>query len=244
MSSLHLTSLLISTLAVLAPAGADVLYEWNFDDPIGTSLSETISSGEVEAQWNLDFDDSVTNGDGQLVVRRTPDGVANAFVTISPEAERAIKDEIWMQVEIDGWEFSGKSASETMRLGVAHITDEERPHVLAQITLERTGSNQVSISAESFGEGSVSMPALPIFGSELTEPVTLVLHINKESDTFTLHYQMGEGPYLYLGEGTTSPEREIRFLRLGFSGYFNASSERFAINRIAYLSHDPMGVAE
>jgi len=244
MSSLRFTSLLILTLAALTPAGADVLYEWNFDDPSGTSLSEAASSGKIEAQWNLDFDDSVTNGDGQLIVRRTPDGTANAFVTISPKAERAIGNEIWMQVEIDGWAFSGKSASETMRLGIAHITDEERPHVLAQLTLERTDSNQVSVSAESFGEGATPMSALPIFGREQKEPVTFVLNINKESDTFTLRYQIGEGPYLYLGKGTTSPEREMRFLRLGFTGYFNASTEQFAINRIAYLSHDPMGAAE
>jgi hypothetical protein len=244
MSPLRITSTLIASLALLAPATADVLYEWNFDDPSGTSLSEATSSGKIDAQWNLDFDDSVTNGDGQLIVRRTPDGVANAYVTIDSKAERAIQNEIWMLVEIDGWEFSGKSASETMRLGVAHITDEERPHVLAQINLERTDSNQVSVSAESFGDGSISVPPLPIFGKEQTEPVTFVLHIDKGANKFTLHYRMGDGPYLYLGNGATSPEREIRFLRLGFSGYFNASSEQFAINRIAYLSHDPMGVVE
>jgi len=244
MSSLRLPSVLIASLAVLAPIHAATLYEWNFDDPSGTPLSQAASTGEIEAQWHLDFDDTETNGSGQLVVRRSPDGRANAFVTIDSAAESAIKDQIWMLVEIDGWNFSGKSAAETMRLGVAHITDEERPHVLAQLTLERTDANQVSVSAESFGEGSASMPALPIFGKEQSEPVTFVLHINKEADTFTLHYQIGEGPYLYLGNGATSREREIRFLRLGFSGYFNASQERFAINRIAFLNQDPKGTQE
>jgi hypothetical protein len=241
MISKRLTFLLISTFAALAPLSAEVLYEWNFNDSQGTTLSEAASSGQIKAQWSLNFDDTVTNGDGQLIVRRTPEGVANAYVPLTPKASRAVEDEIWMQVEIDGWQFKGKSASETMRVGVAHITDEERPHVLAQITLERTDTNEVSVSAESFGEHSVSMPALPIFGNEQSEAITFVLHINKKSDTFTLHYQVGKGPYLYLGNGSTSPERDIRFLRLGFSGYFNATNEQLSINRIAYLNHDPMG---
>jgi hypothetical protein len=241
MISKRLTTLLFSTLSAIIPLSAEVLYEWNFNDSEGTSLSEAISSGTIKAQWSLDFDDSIANGDGQLIVRRTPDGVANAYVPLTPKASRAFENEIWLQVEIDEWQFKGKSTSETMRLGLAHIPDEERPHVLAQINLQRTDSNEVSISAESFGELSQSMQALPIFGSAQNEPVTFVLHIDKKSNSYTLYYHIGEGPYLYLGKGKTSPEREARYLRLGFSGYFNATNEKLSINRIAYLNHDPMG---
>ncbi|MDQ8208492.1 hypothetical protein QEH52_13290 [Coraliomargarita sp. SDUM461003] len=244
MISRRLISIFLSTFAALAPMCADVLYEWNFDDLPSTNLTQTDSNGKIKADWNLDFDDTMTNGFGQLIVRRTPDGAANTYVPISAKAYREIADEVWIQADIDGWHFKGKSASETMRLGIVHITDEERPHVLAQIILERTDSHQVSIAAEAFGEASKSMAALPIFDSEQNDAVSFVLYVNKKSNTFKLHYRIDEGPYLYLGEGTTSPDREIRYLRLGFSGYFNASDEALRINRIAYLSHNPIESAQ
>ncbi|MGE9291003.1 MAG: hypothetical protein ACQKBT_08440, partial [Puniceicoccales bacterium] len=117
----------------------------------------------------------------------------------------------------------------------------ERPHVLAQIRLERSGPNEVSVLAEAFGEGAESMAPLPMFGASQTEPVTLALKIDPEANTFSLYYQVAGGAFLYLGEGKTSPDRDLNYLRFGLSGYFNASDEYFAIDRIAIQTSEPAG---
>ncbi len=237
MNNLRLAAFLIFTLSALSSVRADLLYEWNFDDPENTFLSQATSSGQISANWGADFLNTATNGSGQLIVRRAPDGVGNAFIdTDSETLGQSFNNEIWVQLEIDGWNFAGKKRGETLRLGVAQSATLS----LAQITLRRNDLDQVSVQGESFGRQSVSMPALPMFSSVQNDPVTFIMHINIESGLFALHYKMGEDPYLYLGDGILSPAREMKLLRLSFNGYFNASTEWFAINRIAYLSHDPM----
>jgi hypothetical protein len=242
MRHLHLPFFCALSITFAVSLHAEVLYEWTFDDPSGTSLSHVSSSGTEATSWSGDFDETQTNGAGQLLVGRSPDGIANAYVAVSKKIAHG-EQPLWVLVELGGWEFKGKSASETMRLGLAHLSHETRPHVLAQILLERTDSNTVTVGAESFGEGAKSMVPLPIFASE-EKAVTLVLKVDPSANQLVLYYRQGVGDFLYLGEGSTSPERTMSFLRLGFSGYFNAADEHLTIDRIAYFDHDPMGVAE
>ncbi|MGE9271279.1 MAG: hypothetical protein ACQKBU_10790 [Verrucomicrobiales bacterium] len=223
--------------ACLSQAGT--LYEWDFEDPTGTLLSSTVSTGELKGAWDGDFDRSNTNGSGQFLIARTPGGIANAFVRLS--SSDLDSEEIWVILEIDGWNLEGKSAKETLRLGIADIAHEERPHVLAQIRLERTGPNEVSVLTEAFGDGAESMAPLPMFGATQNEPVTFALKIEAEKNRHSLYYQVGGGPLLFLGEGKTSPDRELNYLRFGLSGYFNASDELLAINRIVVQTTPPGG---
>ncbi|MGE9291002.1 MAG: hypothetical protein ACQKBT_08435, partial [Puniceicoccales bacterium] len=97
---------------------ADTLYEWKFEDTAGTFLSSTESSGEnADAMWDGDFDRSSTNGSGLFMIGRTPGGIANAYAEIS--SRDLTEDEIWVILELNGWQFQGKSAKETLRLGIA-----------------------------------------------------------------------------------------------------------------------------
>tara|TARA_R100000027_G_scaffold58155_1_gene48005 strand:+ start:22260 stop:22988 length:729 start_codon:yes stop_codon:yes gene_type:complete len=242
---MNLLAILRSTgalAAILGSVHAEVLYEWNFEDSPQTYLSSAESSGSIEAAWDGDFDRSAANGSGQFVVGRTPGGIANTYVAVP--SSKIDAEEIWAILELSEWNLVGKSASETIRFGVADIADDERPHVLAQINLSRTGPNEVSVFGESFGKSSESMEPLPMFGANQKEPVMLALQILPEENTFSLYYKAGSGPFLFLGKGKTSPEREINYLRLGLSGYFNASDEIFAIERIAFQTHSPVEAAE
>ncbi|MBC2601887.1 hypothetical protein [Puniceicoccus vermicola] len=233
------------TLLGLLLAGstqAEILYEWNFEDPEGTFLTSVESSGEFQNPWDGAFDRSSTDGEGFFEIGRTPGGIANAYIDVSDDGFGI--DPLWVVLEIQEWSFSGKSASETLRLGVVDSPDEERPHVLAQIRLERTGANEVSVLGESFGDGAVSMDPLPVFGAVQEVPVTLAMKIDQADQLFELYYQVADGPFLFLGKGKTSPDREINYLRFGLSGYFNASDEIFSIDRIAFQTSPPEGVKE
>ena len=243
MISKNITRTILPLLALtFGHLQAETLYEWKFDDPSQALLSDTESSGKFGPSWDGDFDRSTTNGQGQFSVGRTPGGIANTFVDVS--TDRIPKDEIWAILEIAEWNLSGKSASETVRLGFVDKSDEEKPHVLAQINLSRTGPNEVSVCGESFGIGSESMEPLPIFGASQTEPLMIALQYLPQEHTFTLYYRVADGPFLYLGKGKTSPDRQINYLRFGLSGYFNASDEEFAIERIAFQENSPLEASE
>lgn len=228
----------ISLLAILAVSGssASPLFEWRFEDPVGTPLSQAANSGIAEENWEADFLDTLTDGQGNLLVRRTPDGPANSFVGL----RSLLPPVVWVVAEIEGWHFAGSSATETLRLGLAHHPHESHPSVLAQLRLERVAADAVVIAAEGFGDGATATLDFPIFSSIQTEPVTFVLEVNQPQLTFKLHYRVSNGPFLFLGEGSISPDREARFLRFGLTGHFGASGESLSISRIAYLAENPL----
>ena len=216
--------------------GSGALYEWEFDDPTGTVIGNAANSGSRAGSWEPSLTDTFTTGDGFLSVRRTPDGPANAYIPLLKD----LPDKVWVLVTLEGWNFGGSSARETLRIGLADQTHEMSPHVFAQIRFERVDANAVAVAAEGFGDLSESTPDLPLFPADQTEPVTFVLEMDRENESFVLHYRAGTGPFLFLGEGRISPTRQPNFLRFGVTGHLGASGEELRIDRIALLDENPL----
>jgi len=230
---------LLLILAAQATA-AKPLMEWRFDDPSGTPTSELANTGRLPGAWNGDLENTFTNGEGHLVVRRTPQSAANVFVPVVLPAGTQLPGDLWILVDVAGWNFRGNVANETMRVGFSHTRHAERPSVVAQIRLGRVGADQVSVAAEGFGEGAEETTDLPLFRAEQVTPLTLVLHVNRAENTFTLNLRQQEGgAVMFLGSGAISPDREIQFVRLGFTGHFGAREEFLHLSRVAVLTENP-----
>lgn len=231
-----LVLLLVSTVFLRG----EVLFEWNFDDPEGTMLADAVNTGTYSGSWDASFNDSMTNGQGQFVIRRTPGEPSNAFLEIEVPEGESLPEKLWVILEIDRWNFAGRTANETLRLGLAHVTHELRPSVLAQIRFGRVGDNQVAVIGEAFGDGAEDAPELPLFLAENQEPVVFALSIDTSNNEFELYYRQGDGDFLFLGDGETSPDREPRFLRFGLAGHFAASGEYLVVDRIAITDQSPL----
>ncbi|GHB90558.1 hypothetical protein [Cerasicoccus arenae] len=234
-----LASIWILLAAITSASGSKVepLYEWQFSDPSGTPLSK--SQGLKNAEWSADFSDSFADGEGHYRLNRRPGNVSNAFVEIEPITAHGL-DHVWLIVEIAGWHFTGSKATETMRVGFVDKAHERRPFVTAQINLQRTAEDQVVVTGEGFGKGAEDSASMPAFTSTQSEPVTFVLELDKGKDRFKLHYRLADGPFIPLGSGEISPDRNGNYLRLGFSGRFDGSGEEFLIDRISVTDKNPI----
>jgi len=239
---IRLNQVLVSLLPVLilsTTSAADVHYEWLFSDAAGTSISKSVTSGTHKARWIGDFNDSATNGSGQFVVGRTPKSESDAFFPLASSVSES--ETFWVIVEVSGWEFNGKTASETMRVGLVDNAWHGRtPDTFAQIELRRTDSEVVSVSGESFGSKADPIGPLDLFTDNQTEPVTLALRIEKSERAISLFKKTGSEDFQLLGEGKTSPSREMNYMRLGFTGYFNAKNEHLSIDKVAFTTRSPM----
>jgi len=233
--------ILISLITgIVFSLNAETLYEWNFDDNEGTETSAVKNQGILKGTWHDDFEDTATNGDGVLQTTRGTDGVSNVYVPIAWPEEENLPEKLWVVIKINEWNFRGRSENETIRIGLTDSDHESRPRVVAQVRMERTDKNQVSILAEAFGSGSYGMSELPLFSAEQTEPLHLVLQVDFKEHQFELFLEKENVDYHFLGEGSISPERSPRYLRLGLAGNFGASDESFSLDHISLITHNPL----
>jgi hypothetical protein len=235
-----LTKHAVIALALVVPLQAETLYEWTFDEAAGTQLSETTNSGTFPGTWDADFERTATSGSGALIVRRSPDTTANAYVPIEPPAGQSLPDKFWVVVELGGWLFAGNLTTETMRVGIVNSPRDLNPFVYAQIRFGRNDYGQTYVLAESFGSNESITEEYTGFESAQNEKVTLVLEFDRSENRFALYSRFEEQPFVSIGEGSLSPERDAFHLRLGFSGHFAASSEFLSIERIALVTDNPV----
>lgn len=216
------------------------LYEWNFEEFNGTELSKAKNTGSVDGKWSDDFSESYSDGNGNYLIGRMPGETSNVFIEIDPITSSSVPGRVWLILEVAGWNFAGETANETLRIGFADKEHDRRPSVAAQIRFGRTDANKVSITGEGFGDKAKRTEEVTAFVANQSEPVTFVLEVDKQKERFELHYRLGDGPYIFLGEGKMDPERNANFLRFGLSGHFGAEGEFLKIDRIAVTELNPI----
>ena len=232
-------SLLIAAGLLNAPVAAEILYDWSFDDAAGTSLTDAAQSGFRDGTWDEAFDRSFTQGDGTFRIRRPVGGPANAFVALDPP----LTGKAWLVVESSGWQLRGRVANEVLRIGFVERKHDERPQVTAQIRIERSDENEVSIGGDAFvtANGATLIDDQALLTATQRDPVTLVLEVDLDENTYAIHYKVGAAPFVELGTGSIDPNRGARYLRWGAAGGFSSTAgEHFDIQRLYVTTTDPM----
>lgn len=230
------TTLLVCALASLVATGmSTVLDQWEFDEPEGTPLSETRSTGVLRSEWIQSIDHAATDGQGNYVIRRPAEGVWNSFARIPVITAGGHNPRGILEVVIQGWNFQAQP-SEILRIGFTSTAHPETPNIMAQIRIERTAPGTVVIAGDALGTDAEPIPE-KFLGSDVQDfPVRLVLEVDKNTNTFRIHSQVADQPLELVGEGRISPERDGHFLRLSAAGHIGRPEEFVKISRITYKS--------
>ncbi len=227
-----------TALAPLPPSG--IMQDFLFDDANGTLLTAAANAASPGNQWTDDADLANTSvQSGGLLIQKNNNGFAGHYLQIDNISE----GEAWLVMEVDGWNFADfdPAEPEELRLGFLDGDDLSGSVITAQVEIERNGAGGIEINGQALGSGTdIAAGAL---STTQNDSFTVVLHLNKDTDTYEIMTKDGAGAWTSLGSGQVDPARDGNTLRFVVNNHFGGTGEFFDIGRI-YLTYDnPMAVA-
>jgi hypothetical protein len=221
----------LAAFTLLPPPGPDQL--WDFNETSGAALASAANSVDGGLAWNAALADASANGAGALRIRYNNTGLTTAHVPLSP----ALSGTWHLVLETAGWNFSGTTASETVRFG---FTTGVNNTITAQGVLTR-GATGLTLAGEALGAGAAIPASLLSPALNTTTPHTFVVTVDATARTYRLSWRAGSsGPFTTLGTAAIDPVRALGALRLTVGGFFaSATDERLDIGRITLTRADP-----
>ena len=244
------TAILLCTSFANACDGSTIGY-WEFDDLPGTELpSTTNSAAPYDWRDNIANSYTTTAASGKGVYRlRRPGGTDIDGSPLDPTSLVFVGtyDSGWARYTavIDSFSFSGTGGAATGFQGEERVRfellEDAFPSTSARMVLQRIrnpvdGSSQIFLSGEALSlDGSATnVPAVPIFnGATSTTPLTLVLDVDFDADTYSVSYAFDGNPETTIGAGAIAMDRGLRYGRLTtFRKLDSSPTERIDIDSI------------
>jgi autotransporter-associated beta strand protein len=249
------------------PYGGDrgtIIDDFSFIEPDGMTLARVGNALPHGGVWSVSpFDSRVV--DGRFRIQRNASGTSSTttgmlgagLIRVRPPTDsgRLATDigEGFATMVVSGWDFPSEELGETIRFGFRSTAS---PDVFdtAQIVIQRTALNEVSVSGQGFGVGSGNIPAAALFGATQDVPVQFVLQLNKqvnrdgsplvagaaEGGFYRLFYQLPGREFVEIG--SAAAVRQVRngnFLNLQVAGPIGSSGGFFDIDRMTFSSEFP-----
>jgi len=228
---------LLAGATLIAPARAEQIAEWKFDDPAGTSLKSSANSESGSGAWNANFDATVTDGSGKLVSKKPSGGIWNTYYRLPENTPK----KLWVIVELAGWNLNGAKVKEAVRAGFCATDTDDKPMVVAQAVLERKPDGSISLRGDALGDGSTTIAGdTSSLQQQQTTPLTIVVGLDQDAGTYSLATREMDGTTKVLGTGKTSPARAAKYVRFSIAGDLTDPEEQVSIERIAVTDTDPL----
>lgn len=225
----------LAALILVVPSSltAQVLQQWQFNDPPGTNLVGAANEGR--ARFIRPPAGVATDGAGHLVVRRT---TQPPVLYYSPLPADHFADPIWVVTEITAWTGAGETG-EAIRLGFSNGT--EVANHIADLRLERTSDDVVTLSVRASGTGATHSDSIATIPLPIVQPHRFALYYDTREHRYALLTQVGEGAWQQMASGTTAPAKHpATHLRLGLAGIFNdTAEEQLLLGHITLHRHSP-----
>ena len=240
-------------LTFSATAGyATDLESFEFDDNNFDQLNQAANTANPGNAWSTNTtlltDSFVFNG--QYRVAKFSDVFAPSYLQID-DVDPNTSGSRFIVVEVAGWDIRGFDPNdltepEEIRFGfIDEDTGTSGNTVVAQMQIARddsigsTGDIRLEGSALGSGASSISTPA--IVNTVQTDPFTMVLELNKTSNTYDVFYKDGTNPSQALGYGSVDPNRDGNSIRFVVNNNFGTDlDENFTIERIAVTDVNPL----
>ena len=226
-------------LAPLPPSG--LAQDFLFDDANGTLLPAAANSANPGNQWTSDTDLTNTSvQSGGLLIQKDNDNFASHYLQIDDIAS----GEAWLVMEIEGWNFVDfdPGQREELRLGFLDNDTLTGSSITAQVEIERNAAGGIEINGQALGTGGTGIAADALTTTQ-NDSFTVVLHLDKDADTYEIMTKDGAGAWASLGSGQVAPSRGGNSLRLVANNNFGGTGEFFDIGRIYLTYDDPLAVA-
>lgn len=249
-----LATLLAASLLAwpMTPALAADLESFEFNDPSFTELQDSANTANPLNQWSTDINfltDSFVLG-GDYNVMKFSDVFAPSYLQID-NIDQNTSGSRFIVVEMSGWDFRGfdpndLSQPEQIRFGfIDEDTGTDGSSIVAQMQITRdfaTGSTgDILIEGSALGTGSLSQSSSSTLNAVQTDPFTMVLELDKSTNSYEVFYKDGANPSQSLGSGAVSPDRDGNSIRFVVNNNFGSElDEVFLINRMALTDTNPL----
>lgn len=235
---------------------AAILEDFLFDDPDGTVITSTVNSANSGNNWlsqNTNITAGVENGSFRLQKGgESPTPVTGQVINVLNIAN-ITSGRAWLVAELAGWSYTATASSPSERVRFAFV-DNDPPAtnsstITAEANIDRAGGAlQLNASALGVGAGSIAGTySLPLVQ---TEPFKIAVEINKNLNTYSVHYKDGNDPWGTLGTAVlgdvaasgmpTGILRRGNGLRFAFTGTFNDTGEFVDVDRIYLTNLNPV----
>lgn len=245
--------LLIASFAMLAGnfVHAVELHDWQFNDPVGTPVSATVNQGINASFWDGNLANSQTTGDGVLRIQRSG-GLTSRRANIGDNQGSL---EMFLYGKIAGWNFTGvldgsiNNPEPHFRFEMLDgFAEDNTTSTTAGVRLEWQEDGQVALQAFASGTaapGGTASEFVPLFGSVQEEPVELLVWFHRLFFVYTVEYRIGDGPWTFFYEGTTSGVRDVDSFRLAVRGDIAGDGNGyFDLDRFVIATDFPISEAD
>lgn len=230
----------------LSPAMGTDYESFEFNDSAFTELDAAVNTANMGNMWSTDInvltDSFVQSGD--YVIQKFNDLLSSNYLQID-NIDPNTNGSRFIVVEVSDWDIRGFDASNPEEIRFAFLTDDtgtSGSSVTAQMQIARNTTTQaIELVGDAIGVGSSDLSTTPTLNTAQSLPFTMVLELNKTSDSYEVFYNDGTNPSQSLGIGTVAPGRNGNSLRFVINNNFGFDpNESFAIDRIALTDTNPL----
>lgn len=237
---------LVMSLCLLNQARAVDFHAFEFNDPDFTSLSLASNTGVPGgASWvdsNM-LTDSFTQA-GNFRITKFNDSVADNYLQID-NITSATSGSRYIVVRMSGWNFvdSVPGEGEEIRFDfLDNDTGTSGSTITSQIRIDRnTDNGNIELRGTAIGVGSSDIDNRATLNTTQSAPFTMVMELNKTSNTYEIFYKDGTNPSQSLGADRVTPDRNGNSIRFTVNNNFGSTiDEFFSIDRIALSDTNPL----
>ncbi|TWU29423.1 PEP-CTERM sorting domain-containing protein [Bythopirellula polymerisocia] len=234
-------------LFISQPCLAVDFHAFEFSGGIGQFLSQAPNTGtpgiETWDESNL-LTDSETDGAGNFRIAKFNDSIANNYLQIENITSSTVGSR-YIVVRMSGWDFYDNVPGEGEEIRFDFLDDDtgnSGSSVTSQVRIDRnTDTGDIELRGTAIGVGSSDISSRATLNTTQTSPFTMVLELNKTSNTYEVFYKDGPNPSQALGAAPISPGRNGNSMRFTVNNNFGSTlDEFFSIDRIALSDTNPL----
>jgi len=240
--SCTLAMLMACALTTCTAQAAD-LEAFEFNDSNGVELSAAANSVNAANTWSADIPGSTVLSNGFFIGKPGEDFAASHLQI--DDVNSSTTGSRYIVAEITGWEFFDNVVGEGEELRFAFLDDNtgiDGSTVTAEVRIDRnTTSAEMELRGVAVGVGSSNISGRQTLSNPQSDRFTMVLELNKTSNTYEVFYKDGSNFSRSLGIGSVAPTRNGNSLRMVVNNnYFSDFSEFLNIDRVALTDTNPL----
>ncbi len=242
---------LVTLASALLPLHSEAvdLESFEFNDPFFTTLDLAVNTANPGNFWSVDFTDltdSETDGAGNFRIAKFNDAFADNFLQID-NVDSSTVGSRYIVATMNGWNFRNNVPGEGEELRFAFLNDDtgnSGSTVAAEVRIDRnTDTEAIELRGLAVGAGSSNIADRATLATTqpASSPFTMVLELNKTSNTYEVFWKDGTNPSQSLGIGQVSPGRDGNSVRMVVNNNFGSDLTEFLdIDRIAVTDTNPL----
>jgi hypothetical protein len=222
-------------------------HAFEFNESLGTELDSASNTGSPGgASWSIsnNLTDSFTNGAGSFRIAKFNDLSADNYLQIDNITSATVGSR-YIVARMSGWDFYDNVVGLGEGFWLAFLDDDSGTSgssVTAQVLIDRnTTTEAIELRGSAIGVGSANVTSRATLNTTQSQPFTMVLELDKTSNTYKVFYKDGNNPSQLLGMAPIATARNGNSIRMAVRNNFGSTIDEFlAVDRIALTDTNPL----